>query len=340
MTEILRYAPHADSGWMLVAAPGVIAALPGDAPSAVVDGLWRRMRLGGGFESLVGAVMDSPRGHSSSFILIGDIETTQTGASFMALIGGDATFDVASGGRPQSIWAHGSSPWARTRLRNISHVAIGDLVGQTAGTLPLVSGVARARGIDLTFEDEPAVDADSPRAVSERADADPRRREFLENSVSLHDGATQWRSAKQSPATGPLRLPRVDDARQTVMFGYSVNGAQAYALDLPHRFGRNPRTNSPRSVRLVVLDSPTKTVSAVHLDIRQIGDTVIVSDLESTNGTSIRRPDADWVRLAAGESVTVPAGTLVDVGDGNVVEIMPGIPLSDGTREAPASVNH
>lgn len=328
MAEILRYAPHADSGWVLIAAPGVMAALPGDVSSTVVDGLWSRMRSGGGFEGLVGAVMDSPRGHTSSFILIGDVETTPNGASFMALVGGDATFDVASGSRPQSIWAHGRAPWMRTRLRNISHVAIGDPVGSGAGTLPLVSGVARARGIDVTFEDEPKTDA-SPRATSERARTDPSRGEFLENSVSFHDGATQWRSAKKAPATGPLRLPKVDDTAQTVMFGYSVNGAQAYALDLPHRFGRNPRTNSPRSVRLVVLDSPTKTVSAVHLDIRQIGDTVVVSDLESTNGTSIRRPDSEWARLAAGESVAVPAGTLIDVGDGNVVEIMPGIPLSD-----------
>src|SRR5699024_2875437 len=114
-------------------------ALPAGVSSTVVAGLWGRMRSGGGFGSLVGAVMDSPRGRTSSFIFIGDVETTPNGASFMALVGGDATFDVASGAQPQSIWAHGRAPWMRTRLRNISHVEIGDPVGSGSGTLPLVS---------------------------------------------------------------------------------------------------------------------------------------------------------------------------------------------------------
>jgi hypothetical protein len=66
------------------------------------------------------------------------------------------------------------------------------------------------------------------------------------------------------------------------------------------------------------------------VEVEQLGDSVVVTDLKSTNGTSLIVPGSSWQRLAAGQSLVVPAGTFIDIGDGNVIEIMPGQPLAAG----------
>jgi hypothetical protein len=50
---------------------------------------------------------------------------------------------------------------------------------------------------------------------------------------------------------------------------------------------------------------------------------VIVTDLKSTNGTIVAIPGFSAQKLRQGESVVVSAGTVVDIGDGNLVEILP-----------------
>ncbi len=98
------------------------------------------------------------------------------------------------------------------------------------------------------------------------------------------------------------------------------------ALDLPAYIGRKPAR--PRVVhgplpRCVRVPSPTKEVSGTHLEIRQLGSAVIVTDLRSTNGTVVIVPGDEPRKLRQGESVVVLPGTLVDIGDGNVLEILP-----------------
>jgi pSer/pThr/pTyr-binding forkhead associated (FHA) protein len=64
-------------------------------------------------------------------------------------------------------------------------------------------------------------------------------------------------------------------------------------------------------------------VSATHVELRPTPQGVVLTDLESTNGTVVRQPGRGVRRLESGESVPVPPGTLVDIGDGNVIEILP-----------------
>jgi pSer/pThr/pTyr-binding forkhead associated (FHA) protein len=110
------------------------------------------------------------------------------------------------------------------------------------------------------------------------------------------------------------------------MYGFRVNGGQAYPLDAVHYFGRNPRQPRiplPDPSRLVPVVSSTKSVSATHLEIKQVGDSIVATDLKSTNGTSVNLPHKHWQRLRQGESIVVVPGTLIDIGDGNVIEILP-----------------
>ena len=108
--------------------------------------------------------------------------------------------------------------------------------------------------------------------------------------------------------------------------GFRIGNSQIVLLDAIAYIGRKP--SSPRVVRggvprLVRVQSPTQEVSSTHLELRQVGSTVVVHDLHSTNGTMLAVPGHPVRALRPGESVVVTVGTLVDIGDRNVIEILP-----------------
>jgi pSer/pThr/pTyr-binding forkhead associated (FHA) protein len=103
-------------------------------------------------------------------------------------------------------------------------------------------------------------------------------------------------------------------------------GREPVPLDVPCLVGRNPsapRVIQGRSPRLVRVASASKEVSATHLEVLQLGATVVVTDLNSTNGSVVRVPGRAPRMLRQGESVAVTPGTVVDIGDGNLLEILP-----------------
>jgi pSer/pThr/pTyr-binding forkhead associated (FHA) protein len=64
------------------------------------------------------------------------------------------------------------------------------------------------------------------------------------------------------------------------------------------------------------VDSPQQDISRSHLEIRPEGDTVVVIDLHTTNGSTLLRADSDPVRLHPGEQTIVLSGDVIDLGDG------------------------
>lgn len=97
-------------------------------------------------------------------------------------------------------------------------------------------------------------------------------------------------------------------------------------LDETVYVGRNPsrpRVAQARMLRLVAVPSARNQVSASHLEIRQRGGSVVVTDLASTNGSVVHIPGRQPRTLRRGESMVVSPGTLIDIGDGNVIEILP-----------------
>lgn len=102
-------------------------------------------------------------------------------------------------------------------------------------------------------------------------------------------------------------------------------GGQLVALDVPCYVGRNPhppRISREAPPRLVSVPSPAKEVSSTHLEVREVGSAVVVTDLRSTNGTAVLAPGASPRILRQGESIVVPAGTLLDLGDDNVLQVV------------------
>ena len=121
-------------------------------------------------------------------------------------------------------------------------------------------------------------------------------------------------SAPRPASTAPIYSFRIGGLREPIR------------LDRPVRIGRRPsvpRILTGATPRLVRVVSPQREVSATHLELRQTGSTVVVTDLRSTNGTVVHVPGSVPRKLLQGESVVVSPGTLVDIGDENILQILP-----------------
>jgi hypothetical protein len=96
-------------------------------------------------------------------------------------------------------------------------------------------------------------------------------------------------------------------------------------VDVPVLVGRKPST--PRihvgpAPKLIAMPSPGREMSATHVELRRVGDSLVASDMRSTNGTVVLLPDAAPRTLIRGESAVVVPGTRIDLGEGAVLEVL------------------
>ncbi|GMA93665.1 hypothetical protein GCM10025881_04890 [Pseudolysinimonas kribbensis] len=83
-----------------------------------------------------------------------------------------------------------------------------------------------------------------------------------------------------------------------------------------------PRVPASGIPQLVAVPSPRREVSSTHLALSAVGGTVVVRDMLSTNGTVVKAPGVPARTLLRGESSVITAGTHLDLGDGNVIEVL------------------
>lgn len=80
--------------------------------------------------------------------------------------------------------------------------------------------------------------------------------------------------------------------------------------------GRNPSSQPGEFVdQLVAIFDAGKSVSKTHLEFGQEGGRFWVSDRYSTNGSTVRQPDAEPRRCEPGRRYFVARGTRVDIGE-------------------------
>ncbi|WP_328706925.1 FHA domain-containing protein, partial [Clavibacter zhangzhiyongii] len=171
-------------------------------------------------------------------------------------------------------------------------------------------------------------------------DAEPPRRAAAAGAAPADaaagpDAAARARSAgvptvaipTAPEADGPRVVHAIRILREDATGGASPvdAGTERIPLDVPVLVGRRPRP--PRIVRgapprLVAVPSPLGEISGTHLSVRQEAGAIVVTDLDSTNGTVVLAPGAERLALRPGESLVVVPGTRVDVGDGVVLEIL------------------
>lgn len=116
-------------------------------------------------------------------------------------------------------------------------------------------------------------------------------------------------------APTPRGAPRVRMPDGGVM---EIDGGTVYVGRSP-TLPRVPASGIPQ---LVAVPSPRREVSSTHLAISVVGGALVVRDMLSTNGTVVKAPGVPARTLLRGESSVVTAGTHLDLGDGNVIEVL------------------
>jgi hypothetical protein len=112
---------------------------------------------------------------------------------------------------------------------------------------------------------------------------------------------------------GPRLLPR------PVLAILRASDGSTAAVDRAVLVGRAPsaQRSSARAPRLLTVPSPGHDISRTHVEIAPDGWQIAVTDLDSTNGTVLVRPEGvDRQQLTPGETVVVQLGTVVELGDG------------------------
>ncbi|MDY0907941.1 FHA domain-containing protein [Microbacterium sp. CFBP9034] len=139
-----------------------------------------------------------------------------------------------------------------------------------------------------------------------------------------HDGATISLAEARALRTGDSVPPPLAPPRPPAPGRIRVSTGQIMTLDRTVVIGRRPRSTRVSGTdlpHLVAVDSPQQDISRSHVELRVEGDSILATDLHTTNGTTLLRPGVDPVRLHPGEGTVVVPGDVIDLGDGITVAI-------------------
>ncbi len=117
----------------------------------------------------------------------------------------------------------------------------------------------------------------------------------------------------------PVGMTEPIPVQRPVLARVRLSTGQVVDLDRPLVVGRAPsasRVPAPDLPHLVTVPSPHQDISRTHVQLRVVDWQLLVTDLDSTNGTTIRCPGRPPQRLRPGQEVVVQPGWLVELGDG------------------------
>ncbi len=147
------------------------------------------------------------------------------------------------------------------------------------------------------------------------------------SSEGDHDGHTVLTSdlaairAKRKASSRAVAAPAGSTVPNIVL---SLSTGTTEQLTQPMLFGRAPsvsKVSGGQMPRLITVGGADQDISRNHAQIALEGDTVVVTDLHSRNGTMIVLPGKSPQKLRAGEPTPVIIGTVVDLGGGITVTV-------------------
>ncbi|QNE34532.1 FHA domain-containing protein [Leifsonia shinshuensis] len=149
-------------------------------------------------------------------------------------------------------------------------------------------------------------------------------------AVGDHDGLTVL--SGDLPARTPVEAaaePPAEPAEPPAAAGYRLILPDGRSEPLAGAVivGRAPSASAFRTLRgarPLTLTGVEEDISRSHVAVAVEGDTVVVTDLHSRNGTLIVLPGKSPQKLRAGEPTTVVAGTVVDLGSGATLTVEAG----------------
>lgn len=186
-----------------------------------------------------------------------------------------------------------------------------------------------AAAVEQPSDDDDAVSMPEPAFLSSpRTSAAPVAEKTA--APGDHDGRTMLASdilaARKKNATGaspqaPAPLP---PAQRPAAHRYVLElpGGESQALTAPVILGRAPSvSNVPASVLPHLVTLTGDDISRSHVRVSVEGDTVVVTDLHSSNGTHVIAPGKLPQLLRAGEPTPVITGTAIDLGSDIVLRV-------------------
>ncbi len=308
---------EAGADWRLLVTERFLGAFGPATTVSTMSALWRTAADPAlGLDALVAAV--PTRGISA----VDAFAIAALGRTSTFVVRGGGCVDVSVAGRVRRIDARGSEPWYVAELTGVERFALGPLqrspgdLKPVARDLPIDGGVVFGPWLGWSVEPA-AAPRSAPTPVQQPVAAfDPQDTNVLGDLGRR--AASLRRHRGEPPATAPT-------PETAVAAAFRLGDRAPERVDSPVYVGRQPR--SPRVTghtlpRLVRVESPSREVSATHIELRPTTEGVVLTDLESTNGTVVREPGSGVRRLGSGESLAVLPGTLIDIGDGNVIEIL------------------
>lgn len=305
--------PGAD--WRLLVTERFLGAFGPATTVSTMSTLWRIAADDTlGLDALIAAVPSRGVAAVDSFAI------AALGRTTTFVVRGAGCADVSVGGRVRRVDARGSEPWYVAELTGVERFALGPLqrstgdLAQQPRDLPIDGGVVF--GPWLGWSVDAAV---APRSVPTPVQQPLASLDPYDTNV-LGDLGRRAASLRRHRGEPPATAPTPETAA-----AFRLGDRPPERVDAPVYVGRQPR--SPRVTggvlpRLVRVDSPSREVSATHIELRPSREGLVLTDLESTNGTVVRQPGSGVRRLESGESLPVLPGTLIDIGDGNVIEIL------------------
>ncbi|TFB99812.1 FHA domain-containing protein [Cryobacterium adonitolivorans] len=344
-------APLENAEWTFVVGSGFLAVVPASTATPVVAALHDLAADPGvTLEALVSLIPLGGPGEPDAFAVIvpgirragdrvDDDAPAQDGIPVHAVVRGAIAVDVFSIGGSRRFTDRNIRPWLLAEFQSVTGLVIGSPLAAVVRSDRLGAGRMLGTGIDAGDtlfwsvaggpDDTADTTADTVlrprRIVDDTVVLDRRMRDSIVVAAAVAEAAIE--SAAEPAAESAAADDAVDDtADRPGRYGFRLATGEEVRLGMVYRIGRSPRprrTQSGELLELISVASPTALVSASHLEIRQEGDAVVLTDLGSTNGTLVRFSLGRTQRLRSGASLTVLPGTTVDIGDGNLIEILP-----------------
>ena len=152
-----------------------------------------------------------------------------------------------------------------------------------------------------------------PSSAPSQVDGDHDGRTSIGLSAEARRAARRARKGASVPAVAQaphFYLELADGSRellnQTVIMGRAPSVSKVPGGDVP---------------RLVTVAGPDQDISRSHVQFGVEGETVVVTDLHSRNGTMVSLPGRAPQQLRAGETTAIILGTVVDLGAGVTVTV-------------------
>lgn len=133
-------------------------------------------------------------------------------------------------------------------------------------------------------------------------------------SSGLVEIRRQMSSREVDSLPGPFPVPAVPRVQKIRM-----SSGLLVPLDRAVLIGRAPvvsRVAARDLPRLVTVVSPNQDISRTHAQVHTVGEDVLVTDLNSTNGMLLTEEGQAPRRLRSGEPTPITPGAIVDLGDG------------------------